>query len=232
MVSASRLCSAHFISAKSNDPSSPDYVPTVFPTKHVKAKSQQDCDRAERRKGREQKQDEGPSQPSVSAQSQEGENTDSDPADNLEADADLEQIPAEEEEHYDRELWNQAMAPIQLHYGVQTLKCDENWSFSWVCETISATEKACYASLPKNETQTRSVQMQTRKIIVTEAREPEHSMSDAALPFLSFNNSQFIAFTGTSLTIFEFLSSHVGNRVTDSRSLSRELKLVLVLIKM
>ena len=44
---SSRLCSAHFVSgSKIDDPDSPDYIPTIFPTTgYVVARTQADLDR-------------------------------------------------------------------------------------------------------------------------------------------------------------------------------------------
>ena len=44
-----KLCGAHFISGNiSNEPSNPDFVPTKFPTGHVKEKTETEVSRAKR----------------------------------------------------------------------------------------------------------------------------------------------------------------------------------------
>jgi hypothetical protein len=54
----------------------------------------------------------------------------------------------------------------------------------------------------------------------------------ACLPFLQFPDKQFISFTGVGKTLFQFLAYRIGTNLTDSRNMSRELKIVLVLVKL
>ncbi|TRY79879.1 hypothetical protein TCAL_16052 [Tigriopus californicus] len=52
--SVSRICSSHFVGGvKSNDPESPAYYPTIFPSKHVKPKAMSDLKSFERRRSGE-----------------------------------------------------------------------------------------------------------------------------------------------------------------------------------
>jgi hypothetical protein len=211
----SQLCLAHFVNRKSDDPDSPDFVPSIFPTAHVPPKSQADEDRLSRRKGR-----------NAAVQGQGHANA----GVLFDLDEDMPQVDMSEvdlEEAIE-------MAPICLEYGTQTLKCTENWPFKWECITVSQTDKHCQVSIPPSmsgQTKATTVATQTRQM-----QDLEPSASDvarqAALPFLDFRDKQFLAFTGVSKSLFQFLSHRVGGKLDDSRSLTRELKIVLVLVKL
>lgn len=143
--------------------------------------------------------------------------------------------PNEDEDGHNMDIQIEPqIEPIFLDYCTQTVKCPENWMFTWECVTVSDTEKNCQASIPpamSGATGGTTVATQTRK-----GQDSEPSASavacQAALPFLDFRDRQFLAFTGVSKTLFQFLIYRVGGRLEDSRSLTRELKIVMVLVKL
>jgi hypothetical protein len=74
--------------------------------------------------------------------------------------------------------------------------------------------------------------MATQTGPIQETANSSCASDQAALPFLDFKDKQFIAFTGISKGLFQFLAYRIGERIQDSRSQTRELKIVMVLVKM
>ena len=99
-------------------------------------------------------------------------------------------------------------APITLDFGTQTLRAHEPRSLG--CQT-------------------------ERKITVNRATNTDKvkKKKSNVLPILSFPDKQHFAFTGTHKPVFQFLLYRIGDKILDdARSLKREEKLALVLVKL
>ena len=117
--------------------------------------------------------------------------------------------------------------PSMLDYAVQTsvslYVLDPTEQTYGYVDKVSGTEKATQISLPpiltekKKSKQNRSVFSQT---------------SNDVLPFSSFNDRQMIAFCGVDEKVIKFLLLLMGDTLKPTRKLSRESKLLLVLIKL
>lgn len=84
-------------------------------------------------------------------------------------------------------------------------------------DSPSATEKATFALIP-SQTKFATTLVQTDKI-------PPPS-------FLELQDKEFVAFTGISRNVCQFLLYRIGSNVKDCRGLSREMKLVMVLVRL
>ena len=234
-----RLCSDHFVSGKKSDePDDPDYEPSIFTTGHVKPKNPSDLARFDRRKRRHDDSERKLSKTQVPVEetvrlqvpervsvgedtyeandqsfacqeniSDKGSSTDT--ADELgdEGGGGPERGETEAVEACQEPA--QRPRPITLDYGTQTLKAHDPKSLG--CQT-------------------------ERKITINRAtntdRMKEKKKSNA-LPITSFPDRQHFAFTGTHKPVFQFLLYRIGDKIADDpKSLKREDKLALVLVKL
>lgn len=233
--SGSRLCSKHFLIEKNSDPDSPDFIPSIFPTGHIiHPATPRANDRLRRRRLRERSKDDAQAASSLAAApggDEEEEDTDtesigdvvlyemSDTLSDLDTDTDTASEGVND--------------PILLDYWTQTVKGEEDWNdLSFECVSISGTVKQCQAIIPldkKTDTRETQVWMNMTNSATSTEQEKEES---AALPFLSFKDKQFYAFTGLSKTQFQFFIYRIGGNISDSAQLSGELKVVLLFVKL
>ena len=100
-------------------------------------------------------------------------------------------------------------APIMLDCGTQTFRAHDPRSIGCQTERKRTVNRATNTAPIKKEKKSN------------------------ALPILSFTDRQHVAFTGTHKTVFQFLLHRIGENIVDSpRSLKREEKLALVLVKL
>ena len=100
-------------------------------------------------------------------------------------------------------------SPIKLDSGTQTLRAHDPRSIGCQTERKRTVNRATNTAPMKKEKKSN------------------------ALPILSFPDRQHIAFTGTRKDVFQFLLFRVGDKIADCpRSLKREEKLALVLVKL
>lgn len=182
---SSVICSEHFVGGrKSDDPKSPAYNPSLFPTEHVKPQSSADVARYERLFAR-----------------QERKNV-------LEIQSTNEfDVPGAE-------------APKTCEVSTQT-DCDfelQSPVFAFHMDILSSSEKSTYANVPVQE--------------ATGCQTEIQGTTDPALSILSYNESQFKGVTGVSRNFFNYLSYKVGDKIRDTKKLSKNSKLLLFLMKM
>ena len=120
--------------------------------------------------------------------------------------------------------------PSLLDYGVQTtvpLYALELTTLSYgYMDSVSSTEKATQISLPPLPSEKKK-KKKTKKF-----RSASTQTSNAVLPFSSFNDRQMIAFCGVDNKVIKFLLLLMGDALKSSRKMSRESKLLLVLIRL
>jgi hypothetical protein len=118
------------------------------------------------------------------------------------------------------------MLSIKLDAGIQTPKwMSTNEEFTSHFSAISLTEKECNVS--------GSQVNKVPKVSCSSQTDAEERKNSGGLPFLDFCDKQFHAFTGVSKNMLQFFLCRIGNKLSDSpRSLSREMKLTLVLVKL
>ena len=214
-LAESRLCSAHFISGKKNDDSeSPDFIPSVFPTGHVRPQSAADVARFERRKYREER------------------------LDALKGAEEI-QVPVAEDIAVAIDIDDPMGDPgdNEQEGSIVSAISDMDISMRRGSETDSASEGAPkvdnWSQTPKSDkskgTQYR-LQFHVDSSTSTEQQEPEKMSS--ALPFHIFQDRQVVAFTGVNRNIHKFLLYRIGSSLKDSKNITRELKLALVLTKL
>ena len=248
-----RLCSEHFVSGKwSKDPENPDYEPSIFPTSHVKERKPADLARFERRKRRHDCSSDGGGKISRL-------NLLEDPHDEVTLNTGF--LVAAEVECDEGALEGAALeegTDDQAHRGLNLndsfASLENSFIFSDTDKDISgsttdtADETCC--TVPKDKkppvkldysTQTpkahepRSRGCQTeKKITVNRATNTDRvKRKSNALPILTFPDLQHFAFTGTHKPTFQFLLYRIGDKlIDDPRSLKREDKLALVLVKL
>ena len=102
------------------------------------------------------------------------------------------------------------------------------------CECATKIKLPMGTQTNKVQTKCKRVQVHRQFYIDSETNtEPESSpRKSAVLPFNEFSDLQTIAFTGVSRSVYQFLLYRIGGRLTDSRNISRELKLALVLVRL
>ena len=66
----------------------------------------------------------------------------------------------------------------------------------------------------------------------TNTEADEESTKKCVLQLVLFNDRQFLVFTGVDKCVFQFLLYRIGSRLTDSRNITRENKVLLVLVQL
>lgn len=201
----SLVCGDHFVSGKfSYSKLDPDYCPSIFPTCHKKPKSQSDLARFNRSKSRQRVKEQRES----------------------------EAVPMELD----------CLDQTTLEIGCQTLESEfpEPWirpsdSLVFSCEWEGGNNSVATQVSTTNVTMTSSVATETFHVptISTE------TMVDDDLPqppkeplsIQDFSDQMFKSFTGVSKNLFNCLSFLLGDKVTRSKRLSKEHKMLIFFIK-
>ncbi|XP_059098036.1 uncharacterized protein LOC131892260 [Tigriopus californicus] len=224
-----RICSAHFyLGKRSDDPDSPSFVPTVLPHKTVKVNE----DRIARRKHRE----------SVKIKSKTQTEEAKEPK-NI-----AQEIVATVFSTQDLSVSGGSHASLNtepvkcfIEGYCQTLKLRHSSGiFNLECETRpnmydeNCLDVATTANVPQHEDQ--GVQAVKYREIPSRAigtsTENTHSDNGGMQYFLNLPKSHFQSLTGLSRKMFDFLLYKLGQNLTSSRFIQREMKLFLFLVKM
>ena len=120
----------------------------------------------------------------------------------------------------------EAWEPIKIPYGIQVnekrLEAKKRpSSVTFYCDMVSTTEKA---------TQITSVEPEKKKKVRSRTTQTEKDKK--VLPFDSFNERQLTAFCGVSENMVKFLLFKVADKLKDSKSLSRDKKMILFLARL
>ena len=245
---AARLCSEHFYGGvKSNDPSSISYLPTLFSNGQSPVQKPADRARSERCQIREQKRD-GLRNHNESAHVAEKDDLEShiDSAHVAEMEGIIESV------HMDlaTELSTEMFAPTKLvtldqecqtprwmegpmdgksqyeFEGFLARKTDTGFTFE--CHCITSNEKCSAISTIKPKTTTKSVETQAKQA----TKEASTNVQFKHLTILELRDTQFSGYTGISKQVFKYFLFRIGSNLEDSRPISREYKLTLVLVKL
>ena len=226
--SSARLCSAHFVSGKkSDDPNDVDFVPSVFPTGHVRERH--DAERAERMRRRSQVSQ-------VAAPLDETFELD------LEANP-ISMINVNVAQHtFDRAV----QTPRKFPTSSSSLDKELIVLSGSICDLISATEKCLQVSTPSKSFQSALVPKQkdantnTLESRVKDDRTEGEKEKDMTLQrmrrpklfLLDLKDDQFSSFTGVTRQQLQFFVLRIGQKLQDVPTMSREMCVALVLVKM
>ena len=247
--SSARLCSEHFFGGeKSNDPNSVSYLPSVFPTAHVREPRQADFAREERRQRREA--DAAKQRQQVVSEQRELHERQDDLTDETTFVQDIVNEPPAVnaliqeaiitiEQETQTPMWFNKVMVVE---GKSMIKCltecpvatfvgpmvKNGPRVQFDCHYVSSKDK-CTGIITRGDIiRTKSTGQQAK--VVT--KDVSTNISSTCMPFLELQDKQFSAFTGVTKPIFRFFLHRVGSGLQDSRSISREDKLLLVLVKL
>lgn len=116
---------------------------------------------------------------------------------------------------------------VQVNLGEGLL---QDSGFSFDCDFISGTEKGTNVT----SVSTTSVKTQTNLINSTTSStntDISELFSIPVIPFLKFGDKQFKSFCGVSREFFDFLLFLTSENLSESRNISKETKILLLLVK-
>ncbi len=126
--------------------------------------------------------------------------------------------------------------PLTLDYGIQVNLPDlpGNVEFSFSCVIVSSNEKGTIISSPRNLKRSVKVQSEPKVLVSTESNTDTSSEtpSSAVLPFMRFDDRQFKSFCGVTKQFYSFLLFKVGPKLKESRYVSKDTKILLLLVKL
>ena len=120
---------------------------------------------------------------------------------------------------------------LRMDYGIQVDLPDveKTNQFSFECDMISSTEK----STGVNSISVKSVKVQkVLKSVMSTQTNTEQNNDTAMVPLLQFNDRQFKSFCGVSKQFFQFLLFKTAPLLKDSPHISKETKVLLLLVKL
>eukprot|EP00094_Tigriopus_californicus_P010410 TCALIF_10042-PA protein Name:"Protein of unknown function" AED:0.01 eAED:0.01 QI:102/1/0.66/1/0/0/3/0/410 len=212
---SARICSLHFQdNEKSDDPASPSYIPTIFPTHRIRI-SRAAPERFKRLQNRKKAQaqrlqrlKDAKLKAELLRKAEEAEKTDSCDEDN--------------ELHRDT---------IFLERGVQTNKAlykDVVDHFEWLYECFSVSPKKSDAA-----TQAR-ITLQLNEMVSHDASDAAQAPKEQPQITTLFDSSdeEFQIMTGMPPNVFDFILNLLGSAIADSRGFSRRNKLASVFVKL
>ena len=237
-LSYSRLCSEHFVGGKkSNDPNSPSHIPTIFPTRHVRSKT--DLARQERCKRREveaaERRETILTEESMKAAEEEEQAGDDAPGGDFEVlpEDDVDMIPFlvtfEEKStqtfsYLNKVAVKQGLSTKSEHLigtvmsGIDgMLVAKDGLKMTFQCHYISANEKCCAIITESSKSGPRKADKACQAKVVT-TKDASTNQRLARIPILALQDKQFSAFCGISKSIFEFFLHRIGQNLTESRS--------------
>jgi hypothetical protein len=210
-----RICSEHFVGQKWHPTRGhPDYAPTLFPTKHVRERSEDDIGRFQRTEKRQRARRDLAATSTTMPAPEEGPPMD--------VDMDLVNVSTEDK-------------------SCQTDPCqwydDDGDKFLFSSTNVAPGEVATMAFI---QTSLFGPPLVAPKIIVPAAKEAKDFGQTTerlirpveAIDVLAFGDRQFKAMTGVTKDHFNFFLDAVGSEVKNSRKLTREQKMALFLMKL
>ncbi|XP_059080064.1 uncharacterized protein LOC131878172 [Tigriopus californicus] len=212
----SRICSSHFVGGvKSDDPESPAYYATIFPTKHVKPKTMSDLKRFERRRSRE-----NAKLIAESAQTSEKAPQIADEDRSLSLDSNRTQY---------NHVFPDTVVGLSscVDVSTQTEESNAPCEFRWSCDAeINGNVMSFFtmASIPP--------EICPKNPNIDRGNPDPNESKPALFPILSLSEKQFQTFCGISISDFQYLLYKGGDDLKDTRVLSREQKLALFFVKL